>query len=95
MVYGLIKPGFHWPRKHKRFVSSENSLLDAKVLKSHKVDVEVETEPHKHMHDAGTKIHWFLVPSYNAVLRVESGTGLFHWTKITACVVLALRPVFT
>ena len=33
--------------------------------------------------------------SYNAALRVESGTDRFHWTNITACVVLALRPVFT
>ena len=33
-------------------------------------------------HDAETTIHRF----YNAASRVEqAGTGLFHWTNITAC----------
>ena len=50
----------------------------------HKRFVSSESEPYrkdKHTIYAG--------------LRVESETGLFHWTNITACVGLALRPVFT
>ena len=55
-------------------------------------------------HNANTRIlrrdRDLLVPcsplQRGAALQGESGTGLFHqWTNIAACVVLALRPVFT